>query len=90
MSQPASWTVGRLLQWTAEYLKGRGVTDVYVCGLATDYCVRATAVDARSLGYATTLLTDAVAAVDLKFGDGARALLDMTAIDVRFSTAAKL
>ena len=51
------------------------MTAVVVVGLATDYCVQATAADAVRLGFATTLLTDAVAAVDLQPGDGERALL---------------
>jgi nicotinamidase/pyrazinamidase len=46
-------------------------------GLATDYCVRATALDAVAAGFATTVLLDAVRAVDLQPGDGDRALADM-------------
>jgi nicotinamidase/pyrazinamidase len=55
-------------------LRSRGITRVVVCGLATDYCVSATALDAVRLGFATTVLTDAIAAVDLQPGDGERAL----------------
>jgi nicotinamidase/pyrazinamidase len=40
------------------YLRELGVTGVYVCGLARDYCVRATAEDAAALGFATTVLWD--------------------------------
>jgi nicotinamidase/pyrazinamidase len=43
-------------------------------GIATDYCVLATTLDARRLGFEVTVLTDAIAAVDLQPGDGARAL----------------
>ena len=50
--------------------------------LATDYCVRATGLDARALGYPTTVIRDAVAAVDLKPGDGARALDELRAAGV--------
>ncbi|MBI4899252.1 MAG: isochorismatase family protein [Actinobacteria bacterium] len=46
-----------------EFLAESGVTDVDVCGIATDYCVRATAEDAAMLGYVTTVLTDLTAAV---------------------------
>ena len=68
-------------------LRERGVTEVAVCGLATDYCVRATALDAARLGFSTTLLADAVAAVDLAPGDGARALAEMSAAGVTLETA---
>ena len=54
-------------------LRARGVSRVVVCGLATDYCVNATALDAIGLGYDTFFLEDAVAAVDLRPGDGERA-----------------
>ncbi|HEY6607907.1 MAG TPA: isochorismatase family protein [Candidatus Limnocylindria bacterium] len=58
-------------------LRDRGIDRVVVCGLATDYCVKATAIDAIRLGYAVELLADAVAAVDLDPGDGDRAIDDM-------------
>ena len=51
-------------------------------GLATDYCVKATALDAVRLGFETALLTDAIAAVDLAPGDGAAALDEMVAAGV--------
>jgi nicotinamidase/pyrazinamidase len=47
----------------AEWLRERGVTDVDVCGIATDYCVRATALDASGAGFATTVLTSLCAGV---------------------------
>lgn len=55
-------------------LRERGIERVVVCGLATDYCVNATALDARRLGFTTEVLADAVAAVNLKPGDGERAI----------------
>jgi nicotinamidase/pyrazinamidase len=58
-------------------LHERGVNDVVVVGLATDYCVSATALDAARLGYTTAALTDAIAAVDLQPGDGDRAVQSM-------------
>jgi nicotinamidase/pyrazinamidase len=58
-------------------LRERGVEGVVVVGLATDYCVSATALDAARLGYATAVLTNAIAAVDLQPGDGERALQAM-------------
>ena len=63
-------------------LRDAGVSGVVVVGLATDYCVRATAEDAIRLGFATTVLTDAVAAVDLAPGDGDRALDELRAAGV--------
>ena len=54
-------------------LRERGVDHVVVCGLATDYCVNATAIDAIRLGFATYYLEDAVRAVNLNAGDGERA-----------------
>lgn len=44
----------------------KGITDIYVCGLAYDVCVGATAVDAISSGYRTILLDDCCRGVDLK------------------------
>jgi nicotinamidase/pyrazinamidase len=63
-------------------LRDRAIRRVIVAGLATDYCVKATALDAARLGYETYLLTDAIAAVDLEPGDGARAIEEMEAAGV--------
>lgn len=71
-------------------LRGRGVRRVVIGGLATDYCVRATALDALALGYETHVLVHCVRAVDLEPGDGERALADMEragALLVRWETA---
>ncbi len=51
-------------------LRERAIERVVVAGLATDYCVKATALDAVELGFDTVVLLDAVAAVDLEQGDG--------------------
>jgi len=66
-------------------LRDKGIDRVIVVGLATDYCVSATALDASRLGYETSLLTDAVAAVDLQPGDGDRALEAMRDAGVAMS-----
>jgi nicotinamidase/pyrazinamidase len=63
-------------------LRERGVERVVVCGLATDYCVKATALDAVGLGFETSVLAEAVRAVDLKPGDGERAIEEMAAAGV--------
>ena len=60
-----------------QLLKDRGIERVVVCGLATDYCVRETAIDSVGLGYETTLLAEAIAAVNLQPDDGARAMSEM-------------
>jgi nicotinamidase/pyrazinamidase len=59
-----------------------GAKRIVVCGLATDYCVKATALDGVRLGYETAVLVDAIRAVDLEPGDGARALEEMKAAGV--------
>jgi nicotinamidase/pyrazinamidase len=63
-------------------LRDRGIQRVVVVGLATDYCVKATALDAVRLGFDTFLLGDAVRAVDLAPGDGDRAVEEMRAAGV--------
>lgn len=68
-------------------LRERGVTRIVVTGLATDYCVKATALDAVELGYDTLLLTDAIAAVGIEPGDGARAIDEMRDAGVRLELA---
>jgi len=58
-------------------LRARGIELVVVCGLATDYCVKATALDAIRLGFEVELIGNAVAAVNLAADDGERALEEM-------------
>lgn len=58
-------------------LRDAGVEAVAVIGLATDYCVKATALDAARVGFRTTVLTDAIASVDLEPGDGERAFEEL-------------
>jgi nicotinamidase/pyrazinamidase len=50
-----------------------------VCGLATDYCVQSSVSDALALGFQVLLVQDAVRAVEVKPGDGERAITQMTA-----------
>ncbi len=65
-----------------DYLRERGVNSVFVSGLATDYCVKFTALDARDLGFATFLIMDSCRGVDLSPGDVERALDEMRAAGV--------
>lgn len=59
------------------HLEDRDVERIVVCGLATDYCVKATVLDGLTLGYRVTVPRDAMGSVDLAPGDGAEALLQM-------------
>lgn len=59
------------------FLKNKSVTDVFVAGLATDYCVKFTALDARSLGYNVHLVVDACRGVNLHPGDVDAAIEDV-------------
>ncbi len=61
----------------ADDLRARGVDHLIVGGLATDYCVRATVLDARRLGFGVTVVEDGVRAVNLEEGAGDRALDEM-------------
>jgi nicotinamidase/pyrazinamidase len=64
-------------------LRRRGIGRVVVVGLATDYCVKETALDAVRLGFDTVVLGGLVRAVDLQPGDGERALAAMRAAGAR-------
>ncbi len=59
------------------YLQNKGVTKIYITGLATDYCVKFTALGGVELGYETFLIKDAVRGVNLSSGDSARAIEEM-------------
>jgi nicotinamidase/pyrazinamidase len=71
-------------------LRKRGIERVIVCGLATDYCVNATAIDAATHGFDTAVLTDAIRAVNLQTGDSERAIAGMRNAGVKtWSTRAE-
>ena len=67
----------------ADALHDRGIERVVVVGLALDYCVKATALDAARLGFDTTLLADGTRPVNLEPGDGARAVAELVAAGVQ-------
>ena len=62
-----------------QWLKTAGVTDLWVAGLATDYCVKFTVLDALREGFAVTVLREACRGVELMEGDGTRAWEEMAA-----------
>ncbi|MDP6581593.1 MAG: nicotinamidase [Vicinamibacterales bacterium] len=74
----------------AEDLRRRGITHMVAGGLATDYCVRHSVLDAIRGGWRVTLVTDAIAAVDLKPGDGAHALEEMRTAGAELCRSADL
>ncbi len=65
------------------YLRARGVRKIHLCGLATDYCVKATALDALSEGFQVALHTGACRGVELSPGDTERAIAEMKAAGVQ-------
>jgi nicotinamidase/pyrazinamidase len=73
-----------------DFLRARGVTDVYLPGLATDYCVKATALDARRLGFTTRIILDGCRGVELSPGDVARAVAELRAAGVELVTSESL
>jgi nicotinamidase/pyrazinamidase len=66
----------------ADYLRRRGVNEVSIMGLATDYCVKFTALDAVKEGFHVTLIAAGCRGVDLKPGDSDRAVAEMRAAGV--------
>lgn len=66
-----------------KFLKEKGVTELYVTGLATDYCVGASALDAVKKGFKTFVVEDAIAAVNVHPGDDKKALEEMKNAGVR-------
>jgi len=67
----------------ANYLREQGVTHVCIVGLALDYCVKFTALDARAEGFDVTAIVDATRAVNVEPGDDERAIAEMKAAGVK-------
>jgi len=74
----------------SEWLKAQGVTEVFVCGLATDYCVKFTALDAAEMGFKTHLIEDASRGVDLRPGDVKHAVEEMKRAGIGVVQSAQL
>jgi nicotinamidase/pyrazinamidase len=72
------------------YLQSNNIDELFIVGLATDYCVKFTALDAVALGFKTTVLLDAVRAVNLKPNDQQMAINDMREAGVRIGTSSEL
>jgi len=73
-----------------DYLRSRGVDAIYVIGLATDYCVKFTALDGVALGFSTYLIEDGCRGVEVAPGDVARAVSEMRAAGVRIIDSGQL
>ena len=74
----------------AAYLREAGAQELWMMGLATDYCVRASAVDAIGAGFDMTLVVDGCRAVDISAGDGERAIAVMRSTGCRLTTSAEV
>lgn len=68
-------------------LHGLGASELYIVGVATEYCVQACALDAVARGFSVTVILDAIAGVDLAAGDAARALDAMEQAGVAFAAS---
>ena len=81
-----------------EFLRERGATELTIAGLATDYCVKFSVLDAIQLGFRVRVVEDCCRGVDLQPGDSARALQEMrdagaavvTSLDVAYSGGGRL
>lgn len=65
------------------YLRKKGIHEIYLAGLTTEYCIKYSALDAISLGFKACVVEDGCRPVDLKPGDGARALEEMRKAGVK-------
>lgn len=73
-----------------EFLKSNGIGQVFICGLATDYCVKWTALDAISLGFDTFVIADATRGVNLLPLDSENALLEVVAAGGKVVSSAQI
>jgi nicotinamidase/pyrazinamidase len=73
-----------------ELLRERGVDRLFVTGLATDYCVKQSALDALRLGFDVTVVDDAVRGVDVEAGDSERALEEVERAGAHRATSSEL
>ena len=74
----------------ATYLREKAVNTVYIMGLATDYCVKYTVMDARDEGFEVFLIEDGCRGVDLAPGDAEEAIEDLRGLDVAIITSGQI
>jgi nicotinamidase/pyrazinamidase len=74
----------------SKILKTLGIREIYIAGLATDYCVKFSALDALKKGFSVKILTDAIKGVDLKPGDSQRALKEAAKKGAKFFVFSRL
>jgi nicotinamidase/pyrazinamidase len=74
----------------ADLLRSRGVDRLYVAGLATDYCVKHTVLDALGEHFDVVVVEDAIRGVDAEPGDSERAVEEMRAAGAQFATSAEI
>jgi nicotinamidase/pyrazinamidase len=74
----------------AEYLRKQNVDEIFICGLATDYCVRFSALDAVELSFPTTVVEDACRGVNLQPDDSANALRELRKAGVKIQSSSEL
>lgn len=74
----------------AKYLKQHGMVEVFIMGLATEYCVKFSCQDAIALGFNTTLIEDGCRGIELRSGDIAHAISHLKSIGVRVVHSSKL
>lgn len=72
------------------YLKQHEIGQIYICGLATDYCVKFTALDAKSLGYDVTVIIDACKGVNIHPDDVVKSLDEMTLAGIKLISSREL
>jgi nicotinamidase/pyrazinamidase len=73
-----------------DFLQQKDVKEVYVMGLATDYCVKFTALDAAELGFETYLISDATKGVNIKPDDVENAFQEMKKQGIQFITSKEI
>lgn len=73
-----------------DYLRSQSVRCVYISGLATDYCVAFSALDAVELGFETFVVEDACRGVNLDPGDVSRALADMRSLGIQITSLSQV